>query len=135
MPPPRVAQPVAEELTPTEPARPTEEIPEAVNQAMIPVETTNPVSSEEFVYQGNGGQEYVNTQEYPFATTADQLATQTSTYTVTETRIEDSVHLLFDEISLLQVAGEITEVEAVELRNLVMQGDSRVHEALRQHSL
>lgn len=49
--------------------------------------------------------------------------------------MESTVHLLFDEISLLQVAGEITEVEAVELRNLVMQGDSRVHEALRQHSL
>ena len=49
--------------------------------------------------------------------------------------MEDSAHLLFDEISLLQIAGEITEVEAVELRNMVMQGDSRVHEALRQHSL
>ena len=33
------------------------------------------------------------------------------------------------------MAGEITEVEAVELRNMVLQGDRRVAEALRQHSL
>ena len=132
VPPPRVVQPLPEESSPT---GPTEEIAEAVDQTMIPVETPNPVSSEELLFQGNDRQDYANTQDYPFTTTPNQLATQTTTYTVSETTVEDSVHLLFDEISLLQVAGEITEVEAVELRNMVMQGDSRVHEALRQHSL
>lgn len=59
-------------------------------------------------------------------------------YVMTETTtssLESTTRLLFDELSLLQVAGEITEVEAVELRNMVLQGDRRVVEALRQHSL
>ena len=129
VPPPRVVQPLQEESNPTGPT-------ETVDQTMIPAETTpNPVSSEELLFQGNDRQDYANIQDYPFTTTPNQLATQTTTYTVSETTMEDSAHLLFDEISLLQIAGEITEVEAVELRNMVMQGDSRVHEALRQHSL
>ena len=58
------------------------------------------------------------------------IATETTT-----TSLESTTRLLFDELSLLQVAGEITEVEAAELRNMVLQGDRRVSEALRQHAL
>ena len=42
---------------------------------------------------------------------------------------------LFQEISLLQAADEITEVEACQLREMVTRGDNQVQEALRQHSL
>ena len=48
--------------------------------------------------------------------------------------IQSSLQLLFNEIDLLQIAGEITEVEASDLKQLAYQGDNRVKEALRLHS-
>lgn len=47
---------------------------------------------------------------------------------------QSSLQLLYNEIDLLQVAGEITEVEAADLRMLAFQGDNRIKEAIRYHS-
>lgn len=48
---------------------------------------------------------------------------------------QSSLQLLFNEIDLLQTAGEITEVEAADLKELAVQGDNRVKEAIRLHTL
>lgn len=44
------------------------------------------------------------------------------------------LQITYDEIDLLFTAGEITEAEAAELRQLALQGDTRVREAISQHS-
>lgn len=55
--------------------------------------------------------------------------------TIFQASINSVSYPLFQEISLLQAADEITEVEACQLREMVIREDTRVQEALRQHAL
>ena len=82
------------------------------NQA-IPIETSNVYRNNTFE-QSNYSYNYTTIQQFQ--------------------EIQSSLQLLFNEIDLLQIAGEITEVEAADLKQLVYQGDNRVKEALRLHS-
>lgn len=70
----------------------------------------------------NGYQQCSNVQNYSYQTTTVVQAPKTV------------LQVTYDEIDLLFAAGEITEAEAAELRQLAFQGDLRVRDAIAQHS-
>lgn len=65
----------------------------------------------------------------------ENMNTQQTTISYQYASFQTALQLLFNEINLLQAAGEITEVEAADLKELATQGDNRVKEAIRLHTL